>query len=297
MGRTKKSRLTRRRQTPKKKKKSILPLLILVIIGSLFIIFFSQKSFFDRKTNLSIAVARQDGNVDLVVVNPVEETLTTITIPADTQVTAANQLGVWRIKSIWKLGEQEKLSGELLAKTLTRSFGFPTEAWADESFAKSLLRTKNTNLSLKDKIKLTVFFNSTKASSKTNVDLVKAGALRPEKLTDGEEGYVLSGKIPASVFAIFGETNISKEGMIVTVEDATNAPGVARKVGEIVEVLGAKVVSISQGQSDIAGCKVIGPESATVEKIAKVFSCRREKDSGGEAGVKIILGKDFAKSF
>lgn len=294
---TRRARRVAKRSKTKKSKKWFLVILLPAALLVLYFLFFAKQSFFDKTRNLSIAVAKDDGSVDVVVVNPIEETVNTITVPADMEVRAARGLGTWRIKSIWKLGEQEKVSGKLLSQTVTNFFNFPTEAWADESFSKNPIAARNTNLSLLDKIRLTIFINRVKAVNKRKIDLAQLGVAKSVRLTDGEDGYRLSGEMPASVLAVFGETNISKEGFIVTVEDETGTPGVARKVGEIIEVLGAKVASVSGGENATEGCTVIGPDSVTTEKISKIFSCKKEKSAEKDISVKVILGKNFGENF
>ena len=247
-----KTRLSKRRikKSPKRRGLWLFFALCFLLFVLGYFLFVFQKPFFAKDRNLSIAVVNQDGSVDVMVVNPIAETITTITIPGNTEVVAARQLGTWRIKSIWKLGEQEKLSGQLLVETITKTFNFPTEAWTDG---------RKTNLTVLDKVRLEFFTRAVKAASKNNINLGQTGALVQTKLVDGEVGYKLTGKTPPSILAIFGETNISQEGFLVTIEDATGVAGVARQVGKIIEVLGAKVAVISESKEDVEGCVVVGP--------------------------------------
>ena len=104
-------------------------LLLFLILISVFIL---TKSLWDTKSRFALVFANESGKVDLVVVDPHVKTITTISIPPSTQVEVAHQLGQWKLESIYRLGKQEDLDGQLLADTITKSLKLPVDAWAHQ---------------------------------------------------------------------------------------------------------------------------------------------------------------------
>ncbi len=111
--------------------------LILLFFTLLFFLIF-QSSFWDSDSKLTLVVNKKDGDVLIAVFNPVVDEVTSITIPKNTQLKVARQLGTWKAGSVWQLGENEDLEGKLLQETITYHLKLPVVAWADspaEGFA------------------------------------------------------------------------------------------------------------------------------------------------------------------
>ena len=69
-------------------------------------------------------------------------------------------------------------------------------------------------------------------------------------------------------------------------------------MGEILEVLGAKVASILKEQGDELDCVVVGKDKKIVKRIAAIFSCSAgngEIEDGFD--LEIVLGKNFVRRF
>src|SRR3990167_6129084 len=64
--------------------------------------------------------------------NPQAEKLVVFEIPANTQIETSRGYGQWFAGSLWKLGEQEKLRGELLRESVQKSLGLPVDGWIEE---------------------------------------------------------------------------------------------------------------------------------------------------------------------
>ncbi len=286
------SRLAAKKNPPKKKKfgRWILLGLIIVLLIALIYIFFGPH-IWDAKSRLSIALAKKNGDVAVITLDPSSSSITTIDIPGTTQVTASRNLGTWKLASIQKLGINEKMDGgNFLASTITKSFRFPIEAWENENGS-------NTNLSLKDKIAITLFSFGIKSTSRVDIDLASSGYIYKTKLPDGSEGFEISQNIPVKVASIFTDALISERGVNVVIVDKMPSDFVSGRIGEIIEVLGAKISSIEKDDVANIDCIVSG-EDPIVTKLANLFKCKVEvKKLDSNVKAKITLGQNFKKRF
>lgn len=109
----------------KKKKKSYLIFIVVVFLTLLaFLVFFLTRArYWDGKTKLSVVINERD-NVLISTFDPTLEEVTTVKIPASTQVEVSRSLGSWKLGSVWKLGKNEKVGGRLLQETIVKNFNF-----------------------------------------------------------------------------------------------------------------------------------------------------------------------------
>jgi hypothetical protein len=302
----------RRRFKKDKRKRNlgIIKLLIIALLAiALFFILFLNTEFWNGDDKLSLVINTHGGDVVVATFDPELEEVTKIVIPADTEVQVSRQLGTWRLKSVWQLGENEGWSGQLLAETVTKHFKLPVIAWADEgaigfsegslaSVLKAVALPYKTNLKIGDRIHIALFSLGVINTKRVDINLAETPYLKRRKLVDGEEGYLLVGKLPEKLLVIFSDPKISEKNARVVIRDASGKPGLAQEIGEIIEVLGAKVVSITKEKEMKVGCEIYGREEKSIEKIGLLFSCNRLKEeSEGEFDLEIRIGKEFAKRF
>lgn len=289
------------------KAKAIVFLLILVILALSLWFFIFRPGLWDGESRLSLAILTQDQGVTLATFDPVNTTITTIAIPPETRLTASRSLGEWRLKSIWRLGEDEQLGGILLSESITKTFHFPTESYAQtqaEGFVqrnfikrfRALFGNYETNLRFSDKLKLFLFTFKVKNTGRVTFDLTDSGFLKPTRLVDGSSGYTIQGATPAGVLAVFADQAISRENLNVTIVNATGSRFLVNEVGEIVEILGAKVVSITEEKEDKNDCIIYSAPSVTADKLSAVFSCKI-KSPRGDKDLELYLGSSFAERF
>jgi hypothetical protein len=303
------ARRKRRSRNKEKKFSSIkfLGLILLFFILLFFLIF--QTSFWDSDSKLTLVVNKKDGDVLIAVFNPVVNEVTSITIPKNTQLKVARQLGTWKAGSVWQLGENEGLEGRLLQETITYHLKLPVIAWADspaEGFAngglvalvKAVSLPYKTNLKIGDRIKLAFFSFGVKNFKREEINLAETKLLKKTRLIDGEEGFVLISGLSASILALFSDIEISQKDVSVLIRNATGKKGVPEQVGEIIEVLGAKVAAIKKEESEKFDCMVLGKDQKAVEKLAQVFSCEKGKGlPSGSFDLEIKIGEEFARRF
>jgi hypothetical protein len=302
-------RLSRKRVSKSKsldvRKLSMLVIVVFVFFVLFIIFFLNRSSLWNGKDRLTIVMPDSDGNVTLVVLDPRIGELTRINIPKNTEVSVARGMGDWKIGSVWQLGVQEKLSGRLLADTVTKSLRMTVDAWLpangnlliDGSILRigDVLATSNSNLNVSDKIKVVIFALKTTGKGRVNVKLEETGYLEEVRLTDGEYGYKVKKTIPTKLVKLFYIPEITTEHALVKVNDSSEGSN-ARNIADVVQVLGAKVVSIENADVNDVDCVVRGAKKATAKYIARAFSCKFLQDDLSDEVV-IEFGRGFDKRF
>jgi len=308
---SKRRRLLKKSKKKKKSKssKSIFYLFIFLVGFFLIGYFWLAKDFWDGKHRLSLVINRNENGVLISTFDPEVGEIINIDIPGDTQVEVARNLGVWKLENVWKLAENEKLTGSLVAQTITRYFKFPVFAWADKGAAglseggfisviKAVITPYKTNLKIGDRLRIGLFSLRIANADRVHINLAETSYLKKTTLTDGSEGYAIVGRPSNKLTSIFADTDISSQEFKVVIRDATSETGLVEELGEVVEVLGAKVVSILKIQKQKIDCEVVGKDKEKTKKIARFFSCKvREQKLEGSLDLEITIGSQFAERF
>jgi len=284
-------------------------LFILLVPLFIFLLITFQTRFWKSSAKTFLVISKESGEVVISVFDPGLEKITNITIPKNTEVDVARQLGRWKLGSVRELGENEDLEGKLLAETIVKHFKLPVAAWADapaSGFAdgdilgivKASLFPYKTNLGIGDKLKLGLFSIRIKNLKRENIDFSEGNILKKVTLIGGEEGHVLAGRLPNYIFALFSNPNISSEGATVVILDATGKANAAEEVGEVIEVMGIKLANIKKEEAADFDCEVKGKDQELLEEIAQVFSCEKLKViPEGNIDLEIKIGRDFTRRF
>jgi len=295
-------------------KRTKLPLLRLTILSFVVVLLFILVGIFvkpgkwDGTSKLHMVVNKTDGNIELLVFDPQLQEIAAITIPGNTQVEVAGGLGIWKLGSVWELGKQENVDGELLARTLTKELSLPVFVWS-ESQAESLTTVNavklisyiidpfKTNLTFKDKVKLAFFSIRTPNNKKIKVDLATSGYLKSTVLKDGEVGYVVTGKLPNNLLTLLVFPQISEKKIITTLVNKSGDVGIAGKMSLVVEVLGSKVVSFENEPPEDSGCEISGVDQVAVKLMADTFYCKVGKEKEKQNEIKITIGTQYLNKF
>lgn len=303
----------RKKRTLKFKVKRTVPRFTLLILLSsvlfLLSVFIFRTDKWNGKDKLSLVVRNSDSSVSLIIFDPTLSEIHNFRIPADTEVKVAGGYGVWKIGSLWILGEQEKLSGLLLARSITMGFKMPVYAWADApanglsdpgllSSLKSILTPYKSNLSFRDKLGLIIFSSKIKNSKRININLEETAFLERQILAGGEEGFRLA-LIPSQrILTVFSEPYLSSGVVRVSIKDGSQDFGIAKDVGSVIEVLGAKVFSIENTVDFEGVCKLKSKDKKILEIFMKVFECEENSlEPDFPFDIEIVLGKDFGKKY
>jgi hypothetical protein len=304
----KEKRLNKKGKSERKKILSFLKYIIfLIFLLSIYLVLSSKTKFWNTTGKLSVVINSSNNEISIVTFDAKRMEISQIIIPSDTQVEVARGMGSWKIKSIWKLGEEEGLGGLLMAETLTHQMKMPVYVWVDapgEGFIsknifkilKTLFYPFRTNMGLGDKIRIVLFNISVKNSDRKIINLAETSYLKQGELTDGGSGYLITGKYPSELLAIFSDEEISQKSLKVAINDYSGNSVVANNLGEVIEILGAKVASINNEEKLSMDCEV-GGNNLLVEKIVALFNCRKTGGGEGVFDVSLKIGESFAKRF
>jgi hypothetical protein len=278
-----------------------------LIIATLTFIKLSTH-IWNGQDKVAVAYRLPSGDAAVTVLDPALSEVTTLVIPGETEVDISRNLGTMRIKNVWQLGINEKVGGALLPETITENFLFPVFLWGDSdstglgtgNFSQIfnfILGSKNTNIYFGDRVAMGLFAMKIQDFGRTTIDLGKSDFLDKKILEDGTAGYEISGPISQRLTVYFSDNENSDQNIRVNIVDATGSPGVSEKVGEILQVIGGKVVSIDKKTTpEDSDCVIYGTNSDLVKEVSNLFSCQNE--SGASAfDLDIHLGAKFAKRF
>lgn len=284
-------------------------LILLLLIIIIFLYLRSTLGYWSDNSKVSVVYPRVNGDVELATFDPIAEEITRIVIPGDTQVEVANNMGVWRIKSVWELSKNENLGGALLARTVTKHFNFPVYIWSNlvfnEMFSGSLrgkvlllASSEETNLGLGDKIRIVLFNLKIPNQNRLEYDLRKTNLLDRKTLSDGEEGYVFTDRKNSKIMSVFAEPEISRLQLKVSITNLSGKRELSKEVGEIIEVLGAKATSMNEGEQKKIDCVVKGADKYSVDLFSKYLGCDLElKGDDDSFNVEIVIGTEFAQKY
>lgn len=281
--------------------------LILFIAIVLFGFLRLNTKYWNGHDKISYVFGLPGGDVGITVLDPKLTELTTLTIPGDTEVDVAENYGTLRIKNVWQLSENEKLAGRLLPETISQNFLFPVYLWSGQNgknigeedlggIFEFVFANRNTNIPIGDRLYIGLFALKVGSLGKTQINLGASQFLHKETLNDGHPGYRLSGTPPEKLTVYFSDNDLSDSPPRIYIVDATGSPGVSDKIGQILEVLGGKVVSIDKKNTDLSDCVILGSKKAVVQKVARFFSC---KPISGQTAfdLEVRIGQAFAQRF
>ena len=302
--RLKKSRLKKNGQ----KRPSFLSLVIIFLLILLGYVYFSGD--LRGRDRISVVIQRENGDVQVSTFDFVIDEIVNIIIPADTQVNVARNFGKLKIKNVWRLGENEGLVGILLAETVTRHFKFPLHKWAEDNaynltqasiipIIKGIIIPYKSNIKIGDRLRLGLLSFRVHSSKRVDIRLENTPYITKTVLTGGEEGYLITGLYPDEFLGIFSDPNFAKSELRVEINNASGSKHVSKSLGEIVEVLGGKVVAIDnkENESDF-DCFVSSNNVEVADVISDLFQCNKSKEDKLEnTDIKIEIGKQFANRY
>lgn len=273
-----------------------IPILV-ILLGFVFIRVTTR--YWNGHDKVGFAYRMVSGDVGVTVLDPKLDEMTTLIIPGDTEVNVARNYGAMMIKNVWQLSQNEKLKGTLLPETVTQNFLFPIFLWSDLDLSniwKFVLAPKDTNIPLGDRISMAIFSLKVPALGKSEIKLGQSQFLKKVRLSDGTVGHELSGAPSERLTVYFSDNDLSAGNLRVSIADSTGAFGISDKVGEIIEVLGGKVVNIDKRPSENFDCLVVGIDKSVVKKISNLFKCQIGQGSG-DFDLEIRLGSNFTGHF
>src|SRR3989344_1224032 len=244
--------------------------LTLVAVGTYIYI---SRAFVDV-SSVRIAVGSPQNEIKILIFDFDEPSASVISIPPATQVSVARQLGEWKAGSVWELGEDEGDKGGILADTVMKSFGIPIEEWAGEgvlgyispnilSRVRAAFGLYDASLGIRERLALGLISIRIRSGGVAHISLEEFAFMREETLKDGSEGYVVRGELPSKIVGIFADPRFvtdKNQPLKIKIIDGAQGHGLAtvHTIQNVSEVLGAKVVSIEENNTEIQGCLIRG---------------------------------------
>lgn len=310
--RHKKSRLLKRRGDYSRGKRlnwgRILVFLIIFIASLGLLVVLTSRRFWNGKDKMILAVSREDGGVSLAIFDPKVQEINEIFIPAEVEIEVAKNLGLWRLKSIWTLGENQDKGGGglLLTRSITKYLKFPVYVWADSEalgfvkgsprdLLKAVFSKYDTNLKFADRIFIGLFSLSVSNPKRQQISLSDTPFLRKTLLADGIEGYKVYGNSPQGIASLFVYEQESDSSALFKIIDESGEIGTAQELTQIIESLGGKVASISREKESDVGCFISGKKVSIVEKLTLLLPCQKGGVPEGNFDYEVRIGKDFVK--
>jgi len=309
----KRERKKRKNNKAKKSLRGFRKVLLFFALLVLFIILlwvFVMPTKWDKQARLALAVSNnsEQGPISILIFDPIGQSITTISIPPNTEVSASHNLGSWPLGSIPALAKNEKLEGSLLPKTITKTLKFPVEHWADNDAngfssggvraLKAGLFPYKTSLTLKDKINLAFF--ALKSQTREDIDLAKTSALSKVELVGGGSGYkVRDNARSLSIAKLFSVSKISQDPPKIKILSANKGSNI-ENISQTIEVLGAKTYSLDSLVSEVSQTDCIiraDKETITSKLISNIYGCEFKETKLVNFDIEISFGDKFFARF
>lgn len=260
-----------------------------------------------ESSRITVVVAEE--NPVVYSYEPAAKSIFIIKIPKNTQVEASYGYGNWFAGSLFDLGEQEGLGGDLLVKSLQKEFGIPIDAWVDSRG--EVLFTHNgysgffvdTNLTFFDRLNLILAISGSDPSLYREIDLMSEGVIKEIKLTDGEEGFEVIPERAKVVFELLKDDSILLERKAAVIVNLSEEPGLAGEVAQIAGTLGIRVIGVQNSENvgqESCSIRAFGEDlgSLSVQRISRILGCEiQDQALSVPADIEIRLGEEFARRF
>lgn len=295
--------------------KFLLLVILLLVLGSAFKIFSSwQGRVWRGEQRFTVIVAVRDPQVFSF--DPASGRLTTTTIPRATELEASHGYGSFFAGSLWSLGQQEGLGGEVLANSIKKNFAVPADAWigggGEALFAPRVLALPGalkeglisaglaTNLTFFDRVALLMRVAGTSTFNRQEINLKNSRVIQKINLSDGEEAYkVIPEQAKVAFEKAFRDEQVFREAKTVSVVNTSGKTGLGGEVARLISVLGTRVISVKDAEKKVENCLVsAGSESldsASVKRIAQLLGCSVQK--ADTEVIEVFLGEDFSRRF
>lgn len=299
-------------------KRTILTLLILLVAIFTSKLYYAWKNkIWDGEARITIALVSQ--NPKIYSLDPISQKLTILELPNSLEIDTSHGLGNWFVGSLYELGLQKGMKGELFRTSLQKSLGVPIDAWVtsssdvffqDRPLAKitpllqTFLPTSNvsTNLNFIDQLNLLIKTSEGRITRK-EINPLTIGIIRKKDLAFKEEAYELTSERASLAFTKnFRDELVFSEGKTISIINTTSRAKLAQEVSQVVSTLGVKVVQTRQSSQIIEYCTLRGsPEelaSNSAKRLNRLFKCKKETSAPQEpANLELSLGEDFAQEF
>lgn len=297
---------------------------LLLLVGAVAGAIQYKKRVWKRGGRISFVVQSKndspDSEVHLVTLLSQRKAMHVISFPSEMRVNAVGSYGLWRLSSLYSLGEIEGKSGSILRKSVSEFMGADVAGYivyADEEVEisqdslrsklkriviKTMLGESETNFSLYDLIRIFRSISLVPAGETDLIGLEESGVLEQEIQPDGAVVFTADSQfLDRLVKRLFSYQEIVEEEIAIAVVNATEHRGLGAGVGRIVRNIGGDLISVSDYEQKLGGSRFIVSEeglenSFTVVKLAEIFI--PQKIEAGpilehRADLLMVVGEDY----
>lgn len=322
-------------------------LVLLIVLGKLLAFVYSlsqpiasdfqinRNYKLDNKSSQNFLFVNNSDNpkeqISVISLYPREQKIIVMHISNQIYLNVPKEYGMWRVGSIYSLGQEEtpKKGALLLTLSVSKLLGLPIDgviftkdnkSQKPEEFITKLhknplatyLETRNirSNLTTFEAVKIFNSFSKIRPDKVNSLDLAKSTITESKLLPDTSRVLGIdSFKLDSFIRDKMADTSMVDEGFSVGVFNATEHTGLAQEASRIVTNMGGNVVitassDIKQEKTSVvlSQSSLDAQKSLTRERLAEVFApnCIKEiclskdpKISSSRAPINIILGEDF----
>lgn len=276
----------------------------------------SQKiSTWDGSSPLNLVV-KIDG-VYLLSYQPSGKSLTVTKFPGEIYIDTPYNFGKWPIRSIYELGQAEKLpmGAKLLKDSIGSVFNVMVDGYIiinDKSTnfpnlierergsllpGIDILSKTQTDLNLPEYLRVWLAIKGVRTDKIKTIDLEKSDLTKWLLLPDGSRVMALDQiKLDQFEEGRFENANIKDEGLSIGIFNATDYPGLAEKAAKIITNMGGRVIFTSNAPDRAEGSTILAKKSYTTNYLSKMMRLSNVSDNNSldtyKSDITIILGED-----
>ncbi len=280
----------------------------------------AKNYLWNGKFNLNLMVRAKE--ISLLSYNPKEGKVVIINIPDETYLEVPGGFGSWQLRSIYDLGESEKVGGgnRLLASALTSFLGMPIDGFLDFDSMQGIKSTRGivdilranpfsginllnglkTDLTPWELIRFKLGVNGVRFDKIKEMDLNKLNVLDKQKLPDGQEVYSGDPARLDSVLVDLADPILQTEHISIAILNATGVPQLAQKWARVITNLGGNVIITANAPGQLKKTQIQGVRSLTSERLGQIFAIgdkikpANDDLASSRAQINLILGEDYA---
>ncbi|OGD62552.1 hypothetical protein A2160_05905 [Candidatus Beckwithbacteria bacterium RBG_13_42_9] len=285
----------------------LLALFFLLAIGEIWKNW--HQALWDNQRTFYFAV--QEGETSwLVKADKNQQEAVVIKIPGHTLINTARGFGEYQAKSIYKMGEIEKISGiDLVKESLTWTFGIPVEGVLKfdqetknldlkTAFFKASLGWGKTNLTKWDLWRLFLFFNKLRLDQVETVTINDVPGVETKLRLDGVTVLSLdTERLDNWLLSRFTSSEMVNEPYSWEVMNTTMNSGLAAQVARLLRNTGVQVVQVNEGSAQESKIyvdnKVNSQAVRFFSRFLKIPISLSQPDRSSQGEITVVLGNDF----
>ena len=283
---------------PSKKSYVVLIIIFTLILTIALFIYSVLKT--DLGGTFTVAAPSENGDGVLTVFAITEEKVTRFVVPSETLMDVSLQRGEWRMGSVWKLIEGERLNRNVYSNTLIKSLNVPVDGWYEREVKGLRLLTAKSSLNIFQKLKLFLFESSVARKDREEINFSETSYLFEAKLTDGEDGYRRQNEMSSKLRHYFVSPEIANAAEKFEIVNATGSYiGNISSMVKTLETMGVHVLSVKEESLDEHIDCVISSnkQTETVSRIMKLFNCKYDRRHSGSFDAVVTIGERFLNRY